>query len=88
MNDGDQIKIGDSVMTFTQEKEEDPAMENTTTDFAETMHYIKADIRSIIVLVSDIRGFTTMSESLPIETLTKLMSTWFEDVQRSEGNAR
>ena len=82
LNDGDQIAIGDSVMTFAQETEAvDDAMENTT-DFAETMHYIKADIRSVVVLVSDIRGFTTMSEALPIETLTKLMSTWFEEVQQ------
>ena len=83
LNDGDKITIGDSIITFSQEREEDALMENTTTDFAETMHYIKADIRSIIVLVSDIRGFTTMSESLPIETLTKLMSTWFEEVQKT-----
>jgi adenylate cyclase len=81
LTNGDNITIGDTVFSFTQEMDAiDDSMDNTT-DFAETMHYIKADIRSVVVLVSDIRGFTTMSEALPIETLTKLMSNWFEEVQ-------
>jgi adenylate cyclase len=83
LKDGDIITIGDSFMTFAQDDVQvlDDTLDNTTTDFAETMHYIKAEIRSIIVLVSDIRGFTSMSERLPIEILTKLMSFWFQEVQ-------
>lgn len=83
LKDKDIVTIGDSVMNFSQEDNslEETLDGNTVTDFAETMHYIKADIRSVVVLVSDIRGFTTMSEKLPIETLTELMSTWFQEVQ-------
>jgi adenylate cyclase len=86
LTNGDKVTIGDSVMHFSQDVEvEEDALDNTT-DFAETMHYIKADIRSVVILVSDIRGFTAMSESLPIETLTKLMSNWFEAVQSAVEN--
>ncbi|MCH2204463.1 MAG: adenylate/guanylate cyclase domain-containing protein [Lentisphaerales bacterium] len=85
LKDGDKITIGDTIIGFSQDIIEAPALEdtldNTATDFAETMHYVKADIRSIIVLVSDIRGFTSISENLPIESLTKLMSHWFQEVQ-------
>lgn len=85
LKDKDIVTIGDSIINFTQEDNalEETMDSNTVGDFAETMHYIKADIRSIVVLVSDIRGFTTMSENLPIETLTKLMSIWFQDVQET-----
>jgi adenylate cyclase len=84
LKDGDNVTIGDTIISFSQDYVEpsmEDTLENTAADFAETMHYIKADIRSIIVLVSDIRGFTTISESLPIESLTKLMSHWFQEVQ-------
>jgi adenylate cyclase len=80
----DLVTIGDSIITFSQE---DNSLEEThdgtgkDIDFTETMHSLKADIRSIVVLVSDIRGFTTLSEKLPIEVLTELMSTWFQEVQ-------
>ena len=83
LKDTDVVTIGDSIINFKQEDNSlDETIDNSSvTDFAETMHYIKADIRSVVVLVSDIRGFTSMSEKLPIETLTKLMSSWFQEVQ-------
>ena len=85
LSDGDNITIGDTVIGFSQDFVQtdalDDTLENTATDFAETMHNVKADIRSIIVLVSDIRNFTSISENLPIESLTKLMSYWFQEVQ-------
>ncbi|MCM8531721.1 MAG: adenylate/guanylate cyclase domain-containing protein, partial [Lentisphaeraceae bacterium] len=85
LKDGDNLTIGDTIISFSQEYIDnvslEDTLENTAPDFAETMHYIKADIRSVIVLVSDIRGFTSISESLPIESLTKLMSFWFQEVQ-------
>ncbi|MCM8535363.1 MAG: adenylate/guanylate cyclase domain-containing protein [Lentisphaeraceae bacterium] len=85
LKDGDNLTIGDTIINFNQEYIENASLEdtleNTAPDFAETMHYVKADIRAVIVLVSDIRGFTSISESLPIESLTKLMSFWFQEVQ-------
>ena len=40
----------------------------------------KITIVPITVLVSDIRGFTALSESLPIQQLTGLMNEWFHVV--------
>jgi len=80
LKNGDLLKVGDTVMTFIQDTNENENYE-TQSDFTETMHYVKTDIRSVLVLVSDIRGFTTLSESIPIESLTKVMSYWFQEVQ-------
>ncbi|NQZ59250.1 MAG: FHA domain-containing protein [Lentisphaeraceae bacterium] len=82
LKNGDLIKAGDTTITFTQDVVSlDESSDIYSDDFAETMQYVKPDIRSVVVLVSDIRGFTTMSELLPIETLTALMSYWFIEVQ-------
>ncbi|MBU3947542.1 MAG: FHA domain-containing protein [Proteobacteria bacterium] len=84
LKNNDTVTIGDNTVCFMQDKaipEETQDLTNTASDFAETMHVIRADIRSVIVLVSDIRDFTAISENLPIKTLTELMSTWFEGVQ-------
>ena len=35
---------------------------------------------SDLILVADIRGFTSMSEQVPINTLTKIMNSWFHQV--------
>ncbi len=40
----------------------------------------KTSIIPITILISDIRGFTTLSESIPIQQLTKLMNDWFHVV--------
>ena len=37
----------------------------------------KTTIVPITILVSDIRGFTSLSEAIPIQQLTKLMNEWF-----------
>lgn len=84
LKNNDTITIGENTICFVQEDdtlEETQDITNTANDLSETMHFIKTDIRSIVVLVSDIRNFTAISESLPITTLTQLMSYWFEGVQ-------
>ena len=77
----DIIRIGNSELHFDQDNVS-PSGGIEGLDCDETMHCLVADIRDIIVLVSDIRGFTTLSESLPITSLTKLMAYWFQEVQR------
>ena len=79
LKDGDFIQIGNNAIKFNQKCT--VKIDSNSDACAETMHSLQANIRNIIVLVSDIRGFTTLSESLPITTLTKLMSTWFQEVQ-------
>ena len=80
----DEITIGDSKIVFHHERTNTAGsgtVIQAREDFNETMHAMKTDLRSVIVLVSDIRGFTTLSESLPIETLTKVMTAWFQEIQ-------
>ena len=80
----DEITIGDSKIVFHHERTNTAGtgtVIQAREDFNETMHAMKTDLRSVIVLVSDIRGFTTLTESLPIETLTKVMTAWFQEVQ-------
>lgn len=84
LKDKDEITIGDTKIIFHHERTNAAGtgtVIQARDDFSETMHSMKTDLRSVIVLVSDIRGFTTLSESLPIETLTKVMTAWFQEIQ-------
>ena len=47
-------------------------------DFQLEDSYLHPEIKSVIIMVADIRGFTTLSEKTPIEVLTKLMDSWFK----------
>ena len=84
LKDLDEITIGDSKIIFHHERTNmagSGTVIQAREDFNETMHSMKTDLRSVIVLVSDIRGFTTLSETLPIEILTKVMTAWFQEIQ-------
>ncbi|MEN9361492.1 MAG: hypothetical protein RL095_3027 [Verrucomicrobiota bacterium] len=88
LKSNDRVVIGETQITFIQQASLDETVNNNVstkagTNFAETMHYVRADIRSVVVLVSDIRGFTALSESIPIDLLTKVMSYWFQAVQET-----
>jgi adenylate cyclase len=83
LNDGDKVRIGSAELVFHQEKDqtrrEEPGQEAT-------LVMASLSIKQITILVSDIRGFTTLSEEVPINTLSKLMSEWFRLV--SDGVAQ
>jgi adenylate cyclase len=85
----DRIAIGSATFTFEQD---DPVFSTTseTTDTESTLVSAKVQIQQICILVADIRGFTSLSETIPIQTLTKIMSEWFQNVsagiQASDGN--
>lgn len=74
LHDGDRVRIGSTVLEFHHEKEEtcleEPSQEATLVS-------TRLNIKQITILVSDIRGFTTLSEEIPIHTLSKIMSEWF-----------
>lgn len=76
LNNGDHIAIGSTMIQYHQVKEQQPeeehGMEDETTVVVNNM-----DIKQITILVSDIRGFTSLSEEIPIKTLTRIMSDWF-----------
>ena len=75
---GDCIQIGGSELVFEQENKQEYAMD--TISMEETIISDRPVIRQITVLVADIRGFTSLSESVDIRTLTRMMTKWFHNV--------
>lgn len=75
---GDRIQIGGSELVFEQEHKEENVMD--TISMEETIISDRPVIRQITVLVADIRGFTSLSESVDIRTLTRMMTNWFHNV--------
>lgn len=76
LKDNDLITIGPVKISFHQESEE----ESTTTSETDANTVLitqSIDVSQITILVADIRGFTSLSESLPIKTLTNIMNSWF-----------
>ena len=76
LQNGDKITIGSSDFSFVQEKltaEELPQDDGGATVLIQR----KVEVSQFVILVADIRGFTTLSESIPIERLTQIMNTWF-----------
>jgi len=77
LKDGDQIQVGNTKIDFLKSDSEQPQdrMEQTLVmeKPLETL-----DIQEITILVADIRGFTALTESLPIEIIAEIMNKWFE----------
>ena len=84
LNHGDLITIGAADITFIHHEQD---FSHTKTleriDFSETVHSIKTDIANFIVLVSDIRGYTSISEKVPVKILSDTMGHWFNEVQNA-----
>jgi len=75
---GDEIRIGSTVLRFEQESA--AAGPGPPPDDERTTLATVDDIALITVLVADIRGYTGLSERVPIGILTKLMAQWFRAV--------
>lgn len=75
---GDLIQIGGSELVFEQKHKREDALD--TISMEETIISDRPVLRQITVLVADIRGFTSLSESVNIRTLTRMMTKWFHDV--------
>lgn len=78
LKNGDRIQIGGSELMFEQERTEEDTLD--TISMEETVIADRPVIRQITVLVADIRGFTSLSEQVNIRTLTRLMTSWFHQV--------
>ncbi len=74
----DRITIGSTEFTFEQQSRGGDFTDSLS--FQATMIVDAPIIKEITILVADIRGFTTLSEQLPIRTLTKMMNQWFNEV--------
>jgi len=75
---GDRIMIGGVEFLFEQDRNE--VVESDTVSMQETIVHDTPEIKTITILVADIRGFTSLSERIPIRTLTQLMNNWFNRV--------
>ncbi len=80
INDGDQITIGPQTMRFEQRSA--VARPAAQPDSRSTMMLTQQSVEvvKIAILVADIRGFTTLSESMAVRPLTELMNEWFRAV--------
>lgn len=78
LKSGDRIQIGGSELIFEQDHKEEDVMD--TISMEETIISDSPVISQITVLVADIRGFTSLSESVNIRTLTRMMTKWFHSV--------
>lgn len=81
LKSGDQISIGNTKMVFKQITIPEAAPGGEQESLGETISFVRNDIKSVTILVADIRGYTTLSEQVPITTLSGLMSKWFTNVQ-------
>lgn len=80
LKNGDCIRIGESELVFKQKLDDSYHTANDTISMEDTIISDRTMIRKITVLVADIRGFTTLSESVDIRILTKMMTEWFHGV--------
>jgi len=82
LKNGDQVKLGDSLLTFSIEGAEKPSNEGTDTLDSQTATAVGYDsiiITQITILVADISDYATMSEQLPLNFLAKLLGEWFRN---------
>ncbi len=75
---GDKITIGG--IDFLFEQEVTVQAEEDTMVMEDTIVHDTPEIKKITIIVADIRGFTSMSEQIPIRSLTRMMNTWFNQV--------
>lgn len=75
---GDRITVGEVEFLFEQEIVHKKA--DDSVQLEDTIVHDTPEIKKITIVVADIRGFTSLSEEIPIRTLTKMMNTWFNKV--------
>ena len=78
LKDRDRIVIGETPLLFRCEAGGQRYIDSIY--LQQTVMLQRPVIREITILVADMRGFSGLSERVPIEILTKLMNRWFHDV--------
>ncbi|MGI9241786.1 MAG: adenylate/guanylate cyclase domain-containing protein, partial [Verrucomicrobiales bacterium] len=77
LHDGDVIGVGSRAFTFTSDGASPTTVDSTVGGYDQT----RLDIRTVpvLMLVSDVRGFSALSEQLPTEILAQAMSSWYRE---------
>ncbi len=78
LKNGDIISVGLTNILFEEPNKDVDLFDSAS--MLETVVHDAAIIKQITIMVADIRGFTSMSEQVPINTLTKIMNSWFHQV--------
>lgn len=76
--DGDVISIGQFDMLFKQPNKSEDLVDSVS--MVETIIRDAPVLKQITILVADMRDFTSLSERVPIHTLTKIMNSWFHQI--------
>ena len=80
LNDSDELSIGGTAFSFQREPDDfDEEFDDATQTMTSTVS-ISPVIKHVAVLVADIRGYTKLSEHVPIAVLAKLLGRWFKAV--------
>lgn len=79
LDDGDQIVIGNIVMRYVGGTEDDDGPDDDTLGPGMFATAVAMRNEQVIVLVSDIRNYTGMSEHLPPHEFSILVSDWFKE---------
>ncbi len=79
---GDIISLGDAIITFEHIGSRRHLQPGNSRKGTETIAGNPSDIQDITVMVADIRDYTALSETLPIQVLSEVMVTWYDEVQR------
>lgn len=78
LEDGDTIAIGNALIRYVASGDS-PAKLETTHGESTMATSVSMRNETIVIMVTDIRNYTGMSESLPPEELSRLVSDWFRE---------
>ena len=79
LRNGDLVKIGDQVLRF----EGGAPPENPSFETYAQQTLIGVQSKDALILVSDIQGFTTLSEQLTPEELARIIGSWYSAVGKA-----
>lgn len=82
----DLIKIGNHQLTFRQEDETSPGSDEEDEFTHPTMFTVGGAIHHVTILVTDIRGYTPMSEKIGADLLAQVLSRWCRAASEIVGN--
>ncbi|MDH5180019.1 MAG: adenylate/guanylate cyclase domain-containing protein [Gammaproteobacteria bacterium] len=80
LNNGDTISIGKFEIVFKQTNKGENHIDSVS--MLETIIQDAPVLKQITIMVADMRDFTSLSEQVPIHTLTRIMNGWFHQVNQ------
>ena len=73
----DEVRVGSRTLTFFLEDEEQAHADELGIDTESTMVTMDSVVEEIAILVVDIRGYTALSEAVPVHFLGTVLGRWF-----------